>query len=64
MPVDPDLEEAIHEVTVALGQPERVARRLVAWLKELSERELSVQEQTEHLEALLKGIKLDARGEE
>ena len=38
--LDPALEEALAEVAGEVGQPQTVARRLVAWLKQMSESEL------------------------
>ncbi len=59
MPIDKDVEYAVTEVVAELGQPDKVAKRLVSWLKEMSERELSVQDHYQHLETLRNGIKLD-----
>lgn len=59
MPIDKDVVYAVIEVTAELGQPDKVAKRLVSWLQEMSERELSVSDHYQHLDMLRNGIKLD-----
>lgn len=58
MPIDKDMENAVIEVAAELGQPDKVAKRLVSWLNEMSERDLSPQDHYQHLEMLRNGIKL------
>lgn len=56
MSLDSELVNAIAEVCREMGQPERVEKRLVAWLKECSEKQLTVAQDTEHLELLRQAI--------
>jgi CxC ATPase-based modification system component len=56
MALDNELISAVNEVCKELGQPESVGKRLIAWLKECSERQLSGAEDNEHLELLRQAI--------
>jgi hypothetical protein len=54
--LDNELVKAVNVVCKELGQPESVAKRLLAWLKECSEKQLSAAEDNEHLETLRQAI--------
>lgn len=56
MALDSELANAVVAVCKELGQPESVAKRLLAWLKECSEKQLSAAEDNEHLETLRQAI--------
>jgi hypothetical protein len=60
VPLDPEVETAIHEAAHAIGQPDKVAKRLISWLKAMSEGELQSDRDLDHLEALKQAIVLEA----
>ena len=47
--LDTALAHAITEITADFGQPRSVAQRLLAWLKQMSEAELTKDENTQFL---------------
>ena len=57
MPLDPELEKAVREVTKKLGQPEQVSKRLLAWLKDASEKALSKDDDADHLKDVFSALK-------
>jgi len=59
MPLDASVESAIEEITNDLQQSPKVSKRLVSWLRDMSERDLSANENLEHLEALKQAIQLE-----
>jgi hypothetical protein len=61
LPLDIELEEAVKTAVKANGQPENVAKRLIAWLHELSGNEISADDQLKHLETVLGAILEPAR---
>ena len=58
MSIDVEIENAVREVAAELGQPESVAKRLIAWLEDASERDLPHADRVEHLQNLRKAIVL------
>ncbi len=56
MALDNELGKAVSAICKELGQPDSVGKRLLAWLKECSEKQLSAAEDNEHLEALRQAI--------
>ncbi|MET0002056.1 MAG: CxC ATPase DNA modification system associated small protein [Candidatus Thiodiazotropha sp.] len=56
MPLDKEIENAIHEVASEMGQPDAIARRLIAWLEDESNREVSHVDQVDHLKNLRDAI--------
>lgn len=56
MALDPELEKAVSSVVLELEQPEQLAKRLISWLRELSEQDLSAQEDNERLELVRRAI--------
>jgi hypothetical protein len=56
--LDRELEEAIGLVVAECGQPPQVAQRLIAWARELSEAELGMEDQLQHLDNVRKALKL------
>ena len=58
MAIDKEIESAVNEVTAELGQPAAVSKRLVAWLEDESNRELSHADSIEHLQNLRNAIVL------
>ena len=52
MPLDKELEEAVRSVVDQARQPEAVSRTIIAWLKSLSESDISHQDQVNHLESV------------
>ena len=63
MALDAELTNAVVEVCRELGQPESVGKRLLAWLRESSERQLSGAEDNEHLEMLRQAIAVVAESD-
>jgi hypothetical protein len=63
MPLDKELEEAVRSVVTQAEQPEAVSRTLIAWLKSLSESELSQQDQVNHLESVRDALHIEGNGE-
>ena len=51
MTLDKALEEALEEVVCEAGQPETVARRLIAWLREMSTGEMTKEDSARRLKA-------------
>lgn len=49
LPINEELKRGIERATRDLGQPASLSQRLVAWLNEMSERELTKQDQSRHL---------------
>ena len=41
MPLDIAVESAIEEVVAESGQPSKVSKRMISWLQDMSERDLS-----------------------
>ncbi len=58
MPLDAELENAIRKVVVELRQPPAVAQRLVAWLKDLSEADIGLEDKSRHLDNVRSALNL------
>jgi hypothetical protein len=58
--LDKEMEIAIQEATQELGLKEATARRLLKWLKDMSERELSAIEEQQHLDTLKSSVTASA----
>lgn len=58
MAIDVEIINAIREVADEIGQPEAVARRLIAWLEDESNRDLSHADRIDHLKNLREAIVL------
>ncbi len=56
MALDKEMEAAIQEAARELGLKEATARRLLKWLKDMSERELSAVEEKQHLDTLKSSV--------
>lgn len=63
MPLDKELEDAVRSVVRQAQQPEAVSRTLIAWMKSLSESELSHQDQVNHLESVRDALNVEEEGE-
>ena len=63
MALDNELVNAVHEVCKELGQPESVAKRLLAWMKECSEKQLTAAEDNQHLELLRQAIAIGSEAD-
>jgi hypothetical protein len=59
MPIDSEMTEAVEQAARELGQPVVVARRLLKWLEELSDKELDAAGDNQHLVMLRSAIKTD-----
>lgn len=62
MALDPEMELAIRDAALEQGLSEAAARRLLKWLKDMSERPLSATEEQQHLDALKSSIGGSAGG--
>ena len=58
MPLEPELEDAIIKVVAEKNQPDQVARRLIAWLEEMSKAELGRDDQMRHFDNMRSAISL------
>tara|TARA_B100000686_G_scaffold325562_1_gene382464 strand:+ start:571 stop:759 length:189 start_codon:yes stop_codon:yes gene_type:complete len=56
MPLDAEVESAVKAAVKKRGQSSALATRLLAWLKESSERELSREDRDTHLQDVLTEI--------
>lgn len=56
MALDREMEIAVQEAALEQGLGEASARRLVKWLKDMSERELSAIEEQQHLDTLKSSV--------
>jgi hypothetical protein len=64
MALDKELEDAVRSVVSDAAQPAPVAQRLIAWLKDLSEGELGLEDKARHLENLRGALDLAGDGHE
>ena len=62
MGLDAEVEQAVYDAVDELGQEERLAKRFLSWLKDLSEQELSAQEDNDHLESVRRAVQLHGDG--
>ena len=60
MDIDIEIEKAIKDVAQQLDQPEALANRLIAWLKDASSRDVPKADLLEHLENLRNAVVLTA----
>ena len=58
MSMEPEVIEAIYEAVASEGQAEVVARQIIAWLNEMSERDMSKGEHEAKLTLLLSSLEL------
>lgn len=58
MPIDEEVEKAIVRAVKESGQPETLAKKIVAWFREVSERELGSEDNLQHLDAVRAEVKL------
>ena len=59
MTLDPALEEALAETLREAGQPEAVARRLTAWLRQMSQGPLVKEDDARFLKAVCDELALE-----
>jgi len=52
MPLEPELIEAVRSDVSKRNQPEEVAKRMIAWLEELSQSDVGQEDQARHLDNL------------
>lgn len=64
MSLDSELEDAIHSAVADAKQPSAVGQRLVAWLKELSESDLSQDDKVGYLANVRSALKIGVGGHE
>jgi hypothetical protein len=58
MPIDIEVQRAIEEATKQDGQNDLLAKKIIAWLRDSSERELRPEEMGQFLAAVRSEIKL------
>jgi hypothetical protein len=59
MAIDKEITDAVENVFNTSNQPEKSSKRFIAWLKDLSSRELSKNENLEHLDMLRKALRVE-----
>ena len=59
MALDKQLEASLREAVEAQGQPESVARFLIAWMDNASSSELKSSEQEDHWNNVMDAIQID-----
>ncbi len=59
MSIDKEVESAVYATVKELGQSEKVAKRLISWLLEMSEKEISTADNNEHFEFLKNAIRTE-----
>lgn len=64
MSISPEVIKAIKDAVNEEGQPEAVASRLIAWLDEMSNLELTTTQISEHLNTVRKSINIEVIVEE
>ena len=62
--LDEALKQAINQVVAESNQSKRVARRLIAWLNEMSTAELSNDEHTQFLRYVREALSLGSNDED
>ena len=60
MTIDEALEEALTETVRDAGQPEAVARRLTAWLRQMSQGPLAKEDEARFLDGVCDELELEA----
>ncbi len=60
MGLDVEVEQAVYDAVRELGQDERLAKRFISWLKDLSEQELTAQDENEHLDLVRRAVRIKA----
>ena len=58
MAIDVEVIKAISKAVEEENQPDKVAKRVIAWLNKLSEESLNKEENSRHLDTVLKAIKI------
>lgn len=64
MPLDRELENAIRDVVANQRQPAEVGKRLIAWLKALSDGEVSAEGNARYFDTVCKALDLGETGHE
>jgi len=60
--IDPKVKEAIKKVVSDEGQPEKLSKRLIAWLDAMSDTDHSSEKNSEHLEFVHAAIATNSGG--
>ena len=64
LPLEPELKKAIVSVVAERKQPDELAQRLIAWMEEMSESEVGIDEKMNHFKGVLEQINLDGGSNE
>jgi hypothetical protein len=64
MPLDSHLENAIRDVVTSRKQPAEVSKRLIAWLKALSDGDVSTEDKARYLDTVCKALDIEEAGDE
>ena len=54
MSIDHEVENAINEIVSELKQDKKLSRKILVWLNDLSEKEISASDDIEHLKGVLR----------
>ncbi len=56
MPIDPALRDAIEQAVSEQKQSPKLSKRMISWLEEMSEKELSAEEDRQHLKNVKEAV--------
>ena len=64
MPLDDELVKAIKESVHQVGQPDTVAKRLIAWLEAMTTTEISNEDESRYLENIRLALEIESQGDQ
>jgi|TARA_B110000967_G_C18415636_1_gene331374 hypothetical protein len=59
MSIDHEVEKAINEIVLELNQDKKLSRKVLAWLNDLSEKDISASDDIEHLKGVLRSTYIE-----
>jgi hypothetical protein len=59
MSIDHEVENAINEIVLELNQDTKLSRKVLAWLNDLSEKDISASDDIEHLKGVLRSTYIE-----
>lgn len=63
MALDPEVEKAVREAAKEMLQSDQLVSRMLAWLTDMSERELTSPEENQHLDNVRKAVRVPNGGD-
>lgn len=64
MPLNRELENSVRDVVASRKQPVEVGKRLIAWLKALSDGDVSAEDNARYLDTVCKALNLGESSDE